>query len=209
MLTRLWCSSTAIGQAPRLELPINAAVHSAHLPCLDIDKVLASSAMFLTIPIPARVRIVSPCNGEPYTSSNMRDFLLAMVQDISHNHMDLVQTFQKIGSGFQSVGHVDLMVIGPTAHATSVKTALEENKQTVNMADSIEDLAPHVSKRDGSGLIAVLGFSGRFPGSESIQAFWESLQLGQDFHCEVSNLWSIPSQPSSYIDFSPGTQVEI
>ncbi|KAL9067872.1 MAG: hypothetical protein Q9161_006596 [Pseudevernia consocians] len=108
-----------------------------------------------------------------------------MVQDVGHNHMDLVQTFQKIASGFQGVGHVDLMVIGPTAHATSVKTALEEKKLTVNLTDCIENLASHVSKRDGSGLIAVLGFSGRFPGSESIQAFWESLQLGQDFHCEI------------------------
>ena len=138
----------------------------------------------------------------------MRDLLLAMVQDVSHNHMDLVQTFRKIAGGFQGVGHVDLMVIGPTAHATSVKTALEEKKLTVNMTDCIKNLASHVSKRDGSGLIAALGFSGRFPGSESIQAFWESLQLGQDFHCEVSNLRSIPSQPS-YIDFSPDTQVEI
>ena len=188
VLTRLWCSSNAIGQAPRLGLPADAAVHSPHLPFLDTDKIFAQSAMFLTTPVPDRVRIISPYDGEPYSSSNLRDLLLAMIQDISYNHMDLVQTFQKAASGFRGVKDVDLMVIGPTAHASSVQTALEENGLNVNVTNSIEDLVSHVSKRDGSGLIAVVGMSGRFPGSENIQAFWESLQLGQDFHCEVSDL---------------------
>ena len=35
VLARLWRSSSAIGQASRLELPADAAVHSPHLPCLD------------------------------------------------------------------------------------------------------------------------------------------------------------------------------
>lgn len=188
VLTRLWCSSTPIGQASRRELPANAAVHSPHLPCLDTDKILASSAMFLTTPVSARARILSPCNGELYSSSNLRDLLLAMIQDISHNYMDLMQTFQKAASGFRSVRNVDLMVIGPTAHASSVQAALEENKLNVNVTNSIENSVSHVSTRNGSGLVAVVGMSGRFPGSESIQAFWESLELGQDFHCEVSNL---------------------
>ena len=161
--------------------------------------------MFLTTPIPAKVRILSPCSGEPYSFSNLHDLLLAIIQDISQNHMDLIQTFQKAASGFRGFRNVHLMVIGPTAHANSIQAALEENKLNVIVATSPEDLVPHISTRDGSGLVAVVGMSGRFPGSESIQAFWESLQRGQDFNCEVSDLQWSTCQPSSHIDFSPDT----
>lgn len=204
MLDRLWHSSNPIRQAARLELPADAAVHSTHLPCLDVDKILASSAMFLTTPLSAKVRILSPCDGEPYSFSDLRDLLLAIIQDISNNHMDLIQTFRKAASGFRS-RNVHLMVVGPTAHANSMQAALEENNLIVNVASSPEDLVPHVSTRDGSGHVAVVGMSGRFPGSESIQDFWESLQLGKDFHCKVSNLQGSPRQPSFLIKFSPDT----
>ena len=187
VLTRLWRSSTPIGEASRLELPAHAAVHSSHLPCLDIPKILASSAMFLTTPVPANVRVLSPCNGEPYRFSNLRDLLTAIIQDVSQNQMDLVKTFRKVASGSKGGRNVHLMVVGPTAHASSVQAALEENNLTVNLANATEDSVPHISTRDGSGLIAVVGMSGRFPGSESIQAFWESLQLGQDLHSEVNS----------------------
>lgn len=205
VLTRLWRSSKLIGEASRLELPAHAAVHSTHLPCLDVHKILASSAMFLTTPVPANVRILSPCNGEPYRFSNLRDLLLAIIQDVSQNQMDLVQTFRKAASGFTGGMDVHLMLIGPTAHSSSTQAALHENNLTVILANPTEDLVPHISTRDGSGLIAVVGMSGRFPGSENIQAFWESLQLGQDFHCDVRNFPWNPRQPCSYADFSPDT----
>ena len=96
---------------------------------------------------------------------------------------------------------MDLSVIGPTAHANSVQAALEENKLNVKMTDSVEELGSHVPTRRGSGLVAVVGMSGRFPGSESIHAFWESLQLGQDFHREVSNLRLVPYQSSFILIF--------
>ena len=205
VLTRLWRSSTPIGQASRLELPAHAAVHSTHLPCLDVHKILASSAMFLTTPVSANVRILSPCNGEPYSFSNLRDLLLAIIQDVSQNQMDLVQTFRNAVSGFKGGRNVHLMVIGPTAHASSVQAALEERNLDVSLSNPTEDLVSHISTRDGSGLIAVVGMSGRFPGSESIQAFWKSLQLGQDLHCEVSSSqWNL-CQLSSHTDFSPDT----
>ena len=85
---------------------------------------------------------------------------------------------------------MEMTVVGPTAHAKSVQTALEEKNVSVSVTDLLPDSNSHVSTRDGSGLIAVVGMSGRFPGSESLQAFWESLKLGQDFHSEVSHLQS-------------------
>ena len=132
-----------------------------------------------------------------------------MVKDISHNNMDLVKTFHKVASGLQGVKNVDLKVIGPTAHSSSMQTALEENKLDISVTDSIEDSASHVSKREGSDLIAVVGMSGRFPGSESIQAFWESLRLGQEFHSEVSHLRSILYQRSSHHEFAPDTRIKV
>ena len=175
-----------MGQASRRELPVDGAIHATHLPSLDTDKILALSPMFLKAPISARVPILSPYDGEPYNFSNVHDLLLAIIQDISHNYMDLMQTYQKAASGFLSVRSVDLYVIGPTAHASSVQAALEKSKLNVNVINSIRNLGPHVSTRNGSGHVAVVGMSGRFPGSESVQAFWESLQLGQDYHREVS-----------------------
>ena len=188
VLTRLWSTSTLIGQASRLELPADAAVHSAHLPGLDTDRILTSPDWFLKTPINAKIKVLSPSNGEPYTASNLGDLILAMIQDISHHHMDLVQTFQKAARGIRGGRNATLMVIGPTAHANPLQAALEANKLKVSVISSLEDIVQHETARDGSGLIAVVGMSGRFPGSESIQAFWESLQLGQDFHQKVSAL---------------------
>ena len=205
VLTRLWSTSTLIGQASRLELPADAAVHAAHLPCLDTDRILASPDWFLKTPVNAKVKVLSPSNGEPYTASNLGSLILAMVQDISHNHMDLVQTFQKAARGIRGVRNVNLMVIGPTAHANPLQAALEKHKLKVSVISSLQDVVQHETARDGSGLIAVVGMSGRFPGSENIQEFWESLQRGQDFHCKVSALQWISHQLPSCINFSLGT----
>lgn len=209
MLTRLWSSSIPVGQASRIELPADAAVHSAHLPSLNTDKILASSAISLTCPISLMVQLLSPFNGEPYNFSILRDLLHAIIRDISQNHMNLLQTFRKSASKFSGTRNVELTVIGPTAHVSSVQAALEENRLNVKLTNSIEHPVSYAPTRDGSGLVAVVSMSGRFPSSKSIQAFWESLQTSQDFHREVSNLQSISYQLSIRVDFSSDTQIEV
>ena len=83
---------------------------------------------------------------------------------------------------------MDLIVIGPTAHSKPLQTVLEENRSSVKVIVGAGNLVSHVPTRNGSGHVAVVGMSGRFPGSDSLEAFWESLLIGQDFHREVSPL---------------------
>lgn len=88
--------------------------------------------------------------------------------------------------GLQSNIPVRLNVIGLTQATPIVKRVLDSHKLSVTLHDKPAALSEQPEDlRDGSNAIAIVGMAGRFPGSESLEEFWQSLMDGLDAHQEV------------------------
>ena len=151
---------------------------------IDMERIVGESPVLMT-PLTSKVRIVSSSTCKPFVASDLGTLLYEMSLDIAQNTLRLTDTVSTIVSDLRRIGDVDLVVLGPTAHTSLVQGALREKYINVN---TISEPEPPVSAHDlrgGSDLIAIVGMSGRFPGSDNVYDFWDTLQKGRDFHKKV------------------------
>ena len=184
-LSELWAFSPELELAPKLKLVAGGAVHAPHLPLLNADTIIGDSPIFRT-PYPSKAQIVSTSSCLPYAASDMRSLLSQMIADIGRNPLRLTESVDFLLSNIsKGTKEVDLIVLGPTAHTRLLQIALQDASIRVNTISEPSIASPAKDLREGSGKIAIVGMSGRFPGSESIQEFWANLQMGVDFHEKV------------------------
>ena len=139
----------------------------------------------LMTPLTSKVRIVSSSTCAPFEASELGTLLYEMILDVAQNTLRLTDVVQTIVSDLRKMGEVDLVVLGPTAHTSLVQGALREKYINVNLVSEPEAPASAQDLRSGSDLIAIVGMSGRFPGSDNVYDFFETLQKGKDFHQKV------------------------
>ena len=160
---------------------------------LDMERIVGESSMLMT-PLTRKVRIVSSSTCAPFVASDLGTLLYEMILDVAQNTLRLTDTVQTIVSDLRKVGDVDLVVLGPTAHTSLVQGALREKYINVNLISEPEAPVSSHDLRGGSDLIAIVGMSGRFPGSENVYEFWDTLQKGTDFSQKVSHGLSRPME---------------
>lgn len=129
--------------------------------------------------------MVSTSTGERYSASDLQTLLRQMLPDIGENQLHVTDTVQKVVSGLRGYENVELYVVGPTAHTSLVQDALQKAGKTVTVFRQAGVPAKDQDTREGSGLVAIVGMSGRFPGGESLQEFWDLLLQGRDTHEKV------------------------
>ena len=98
--------------------------------------------------------------------------------DIAHNVLHINETIEECISGLTDKKTVCLIVAGPTGHLAAVKRILQ-NKQIDYYFRQHRSRQIGTLTRAGSGLVAIVGMSGRFPGSETIDSFFEDLLDGK------------------------------
>ena len=81
--------------------------------------------------------------------------------------------------------NIRLCVFGTTPHQALVHTGLKARGIKVTIIEHASG-SSNSELRGGSDLVAIVGMSGRFPGSDSVTGYWETLLNGQDFHKPVS-----------------------
>ena len=181
--TKLWQECPQLGLAPKLKLLAGGSVHAANLPSLNVERILGESTLLDVAPR-RNTCCVSSSTCRPYVASDLRGLLRLMLDDIMKYTLRLTETVHRVVTEIRGA-QVDLFVVGPTAHTSLVQDALQSAQISVNVVRSAEAPSSIRSKRDGSDLIAIVGMSGRFPGSESIQEFWNVLAQGRDLHEQV------------------------
>lgn len=117
-----------------------------------------------------------------------------MLDDIMKNPLRMTETVDRVISELKGQDRVvselkeqqvDLFVVGPTSQTGLVENALQNAQCSVNVVRSADAPSLVRSKREGSGHVAIVGMSGRFPGSENLRDFWDVLARGQDLHEQV------------------------
>ena len=160
---------------------------------IDVDTIVGDSALLGT-PYPSDAQVISSSTSQPYKASDLRDLLYQMTFDIAQNTLRLTETVQTLVNNISQRGKdIDLIVLGPTAHTRMVQGALTEGSINVNLMTKADTVPDPQELRGGSEKVAIVGMSGRFPGGEDLQEFWDTLLAGADLHKKVS-LSAIPKK---------------
>ncbi|MCJ1403808.1 hypothetical protein MMC11_007031 [Xylographa trunciseda] len=184
VLAQLWSWSSDLALAPKLNLAAHTAVHAAHLPLPDLEKIAGTSSM-LDVPLTTNVSIISTSTCKPFLASNLRELLYLIIQDVTQNTLYMEGTIQALVSGVIGKGDVQLTAVGPTPHTTLVQRALQSSGVTSHSMGPPTTLQASEKTRGGSDLIAIVGMSGRFPGGNDISQFWETIKNGLDVHEQI------------------------
>ncbi|PVH97121.1 putative polyketide synthase [Periconia macrospinosa] len=171
-LRRLMEFSKELEDAPKMKTETNGAVHTQYMPTYDLEKVLGNSPL-LELPITSKARIHSPASCKQYTHTTLRSLMSEILPDIAHRILRIDDTAEACISKIASDKPLVMTVAGPTGHQTAVEKVLKSKSIKYQIKEHRR--ANKDSGRGGSDSIAIVGMSSRLPGSDNVEAFFESL----------------------------------
>lgn len=132
--------------------------------------------------------IMSTGSATTIAAQSLRLLLDQIIDDVLSNPLYWTKTVQAVVS---SLGRTDVILttLGPTTVTKSLRRILETAAIKVTETGAA-NLPPPDNLRGGSGDIAIVGMSGRFPGGESLDEFWKSIEQGRDLHKKVACFYS-------------------
>lgn len=177
---------------PKNELTgIRAMQHTLNVSEADIDYVVGNSTL-LSTPLRPGYRLWGMAGDNTnVTYSNWGRLLrVAALQTLSQR-LDLVQTMGKLSAHLGMSKNIDVKIMGPSGHAKYLVNVLKAGIQLgavprhVSVDDDPAAQSQSSSKGVREGAIAVVGMSGKGPGSEDMDEFWNVIVTGQDCHEEI------------------------
>ncbi len=168
---------------PKLPLTAAIAVHAPHLYPVDNHSIVGDSPI-LDIALPSKTAI-SSSTCAPFDASTLRELLHLAIMDVVGNPLWLESSVKTLGLTFKETSEMTLTTLGPTPHTPMVKQMLEQSVEKVHLGEGAKARSAYSNARGGSDLIAVVGMSGRFPQSDSLDEFWDILEAGTAMHQEV------------------------
>ncbi|KAF3811763.1 Non-reducing polyketide synthase Dhc5, partial [Colletotrichum gloeosporioides] len=212
--------SSAFSHAPKKDLPIFAAYHAAHLREPPYNDILGYSPL-LDAPLSSGVMILSSNTGEVLHGGSLRDVLRQAIRDILQRPsrpstvLGTLTNFLK-----QDTSVPKLFTFGPTAQWNAFYHRLTTNGcqvQTISglsldrrqhkeedrnnkAKDSHQENREDCENDDEDNLVAITGYSGRFPGAENVDELWQVLCEGRDTSSQMPRgrvseayTWAVPS----------------
>ncbi|KAF2639737.1 ketoacyl-synt-domain-containing protein [Massarina eburnea CBS 473.64] len=176
-LGRLMEFSKELEDAPKMKTETNGAVHTEFMPTYDLDKVLGNSPL-LDTPITSKARIHSPASCTPYSHTTLRSLLSEILPDIAHRILRIDDTSEACISDIVGQRPVTVTVAGPTGHLPAVEKVLKNKNIQYQIKQHRTPSTDSVS-RGGSDMIAIVGMAARLPGSDTVEAFFETLLAEQ------------------------------
>ncbi|KAI3397077.1 hypothetical protein diail_11219, partial [Diaporthe ilicicola] len=198
VLELVFSQCSELKRAPKNELTgIRAMQHTLDVTEADVDYVVGNSPLLSTPLNPGYKLWALAGDDANATYSNWGHLLrVAALQTLSQR-LDLVQTIGKLSAHLGTSQHLDVKMMGPSGHAPYLVNILKAGLGALTRHVSVDDdLAAHTqaqaestssSSSDGirEGAIAVVGMSGKGPGSEDLEEFWKVVATGQDCYEEI------------------------
>jgi hypothetical protein len=186
------------------DIPIFAPYHAEHLFSQeDVGEALGQlpeSDLALASNIP----VLSARSGQALEADNFHSLLKAAVEGILLHEINWAQILGGIQTTFEGSRNAQLKILPfGTAADQLVQSGLKQtslgsclpapppsgSKPSFKQEPYFSPSPPEVTPTPGMrSKIAIVGMSGRFPGANSIEAFWGLLREGLDVHKEVPPL---------------------
>ncbi|CAK4034956.1 polyketide synthase [Lecanosticta acicola] len=180
-LGKLWTAVPQLRDCAKLPTDAKGAVHMSNLPGLNIDQVLESSPLLESPVDHAKARMLSPFTRQAYEGATFGETLREIIPDITQNayypESTTASVIQSLRSSSPNAAAL-LTVMGHTHYQPLVQKALEDANVKWELAQHDESKG-NAATRSGSGLVAVVGMSGRFPDAENVKEYFDNLLRGQ------------------------------
>ena len=146
------------------------------MPCIDKEEVLGDFP-FRGSPLDWRkATLLSPSSCNEYKTATLGELLTQIIDDIATHTLCISDTIDACLSRLDQTTSFDLSLQGPTNHLAAVEQALRTSAIAYNIVEA--DTNAKGPSRGGSDAIAIVGMSGRFPGSDNSEEFWDDILAG-------------------------------
>ena len=163
---------------------IRGLQHTLDVSAADIDYVFEKSTLLETKLRPGfKVWGITGDNANTTFSSWGHLLRVAALQTLSQR-LDIVKIVVELNAYLgTSPQHVNIKMMGPSGHAAYIVSILRATRH-VSVEDNLQSSSSEgVGAREGA--IAIVGMSGKGPGSEDLDEFWNVIVTGQDCHQEI------------------------
>ncbi|KAI0550975.1 hypothetical protein F4679DRAFT_594292 [Xylaria curta] len=162
-------------------LPVASAVHAPHIPAFDFDSTAKPSYIW-NLPLQEGACIMSTDGCVPYTAKTLGEVTRHVIPAITSAPLMIDKLFIAAAEHLkQACNNVDISVLGPSAQAGSFIRALKDAGINVNVL-GCPIYEPSLQMRAGSGAVAIVGMSARFPQANDLEQFWKMLMEGRITH---------------------------
>lgn len=193
-LRRLLDQSDALQHVAKDKVPVYGPYHAPHLhgDC-KIEDILhpgAAEVPEILLCKPA-LPVISQSGGAYYSASSLGDLFEQVIGDVLIQCEDLDAIVDECGKIIATSDCRMLPVV--SSKMASEITASLRKRTSINCAlldSELEQIRPAVPTVGipEKEKIAIVGMSGRFPGGQDLDEFWNILQKGLDMHREVNTL---------------------
>lgn len=166
-------------------LPAFGAVHASHLVTPDFVDIIGESHL-LRKSMKSNYKLISGSRYSHMACYNLWDLLQEILLDIFQKRTDPVRLFQAAGSYLRKSDELSLLVLESTGYLLLLRRSLHAQGFKVALLTDGPCL-PTTKIRGGSGSVAIVGMSGKFPGSENVDEMWNSIMQREEWHKKVMN----------------------
>nr|A0A6F9DYX9.1 RecName: Full=Non-reducing polyketide synthase men2; Short=NR-PKS men2 [Menisporopsis theobromae]CAB3277416.1 Men2 [Menisporopsis theobromae] len=189
LFPELWAYSSTLNAASKMQLPLGTPAHAAHLPPVNVSEIVGTGDV-LDLTVRENFFTVSTSTCQPFQCQDLGSLLQESLRDITGKTLNIAGVNDYVISALDRNTPVRVSSFGPASQIASFKKTLEEAGYQVELDLGDPSLGNpeypiDADSRDGSNLIAVVGQSVRFPGSEDVETFWENIKAGRSFETEI------------------------
>lgn len=168
--------------------PFKCLMYASHLPPVDPVKVLCVSSVCETCSVQRSLYSVHSPEGA-LSARTFGELLRLTISEIAHKSMQVEGTFRTVATALQKTGssEVVLTTVGSTWDASVFQDILHQHDQSVRIGEFSPCPKPFGNDLSSipSDAIAVVGMSGRFPESDTLDELWRLLETGTTTHQEI------------------------
>jgi iterative type I PKS product template protein len=172
----------ALAQAvTSLAAPARCLMFCTHLPSLDNAQIVGTSPVLNTATV-QRPLYSAHSVTDSLPTRTFKETLRVAVADIGHKPAQVEDAFRAVATALQRKGNeeVVLTTVGSTWNTSKFSSILEQHGQSVSVGVYEPSPKPYGNDIDSVNRheIAVVGMSGRFPESDTLDELWELLKAG-------------------------------
>ncbi|KFZ08800.1 hypothetical protein V502_09114 [Pseudogymnoascus sp. VKM F-4520 (FW-2644)] len=181
--SQTWALAQAVTSAPA-----RCLMFGPHLPSLDDAQIVGTLPALNTLTV-QRPLYSAHSVTDSISAVTFGDTLRLAVVDIGHKLARVEDAFQAVATVLQQKHSEDvvLTIVGSTCDTSTLRSILEQHGQGVSVGEY--EPSPMPFGNDINSVprheIAVVGMSGRFPESDTLDELWELLESGTTAHKEI------------------------
>lgn len=180
-----------LNEAPRVPTDARGGVHMPQLPELKENDIVGASPL-LEKTLPSTALVWSPYNCQQRQALTLKQLLVDIIRDVTQKPLMLHDVISALGEHLSSCQGVNLVAAGYTPHLPVIQRAFLSRGIDCTITENEENQESTLqSSRGGTDKFAIVGMSGRFPGSESVAEYWQSLLDAERFIREVCTTTAI------------------